>query len=234
MLVITYHEEKLGTALANGYAYPFLSPALLAETAPFLTYLTPFTYGISRDLGLLPLLSLIHISLLHHGGGDLLEARDVGAGHEIVAQAILLGGLGGDLVDVDHHLLELGIHFLGGPDQALAVLGHLQGGDAHAAGVDGLGGSDDQVLLGAEEVPVSYTHLLLQSGQADSAKINAAVETFAKQYDLFYDASNDFLTAHGYNTIGFIKGYAPHMQGADTQNKLSNALKALGVLPRCV
>ena len=55
VLVITYHEEKLGTAVANGYAYPFLSPALLAGTAPFLSYLTPFTYGISRDLGLLPL-----------------------------------------------------------------------------------------------------------------------------------------------------------------------------------
>lgn len=55
VLVITYHEEKLGTAVANGYAYPFLSPALLAGTAPFLSYLTPFTYGISRDLDLLPL-----------------------------------------------------------------------------------------------------------------------------------------------------------------------------------
>ena len=55
VLVITYHEERLGTAVANGYAYPFLSPALLAETAPFLSYLTPFTYGISRELGLLPL-----------------------------------------------------------------------------------------------------------------------------------------------------------------------------------
>ena len=55
VLVITYHEEKLGTALANGYAYPFLSPDLLAATAPFLTCLTPFTYGLSRDLHLLPL-----------------------------------------------------------------------------------------------------------------------------------------------------------------------------------
>lgn len=91
--------------------------------------------------------------------------------------------------------------------------------------------SADELALARQLVRWTENQELLQSGQADSAKINAAVETFAKQYDLFYDAINDFLTAHGYNTIGFIKGYAPHMQGADTQNKLSNALKALGVLP---
>lgn len=91
--------------------------------------------------------------------------------------------------------------------------------------------SADELALARQLVRWTENQELLQSGQVDSAKINAAVETFAKQYDLFYDAINDFLTAHGYNTIGFIKGYAPHMQGADTQNKLSNALKALGVLP---
>ena len=91
--------------------------------------------------------------------------------------------------------------------------------------------SADELALARQLVRWTENQELLQSGQVDSAKINTAVETFAKQYDLFYDAINDFLTAHGYNTIGFIKGYAPHMQGADTQNKLSNALKALGVLP---
>lgn len=70
---------------------------------------------------------------------------------------------------------------------------------------------------------------ILDSGKADSVKINNAVEAYSRQYDLFYDAINDFLTAHGYSTIGFIKGYAPHMQGADTQNKLLTALRSLGV-----
>ena len=69
----------------------------------------------------------------------------------------------------------------------------------------------------------------LRSGEFDSIKINNAVQEFAKKYDLFYDAVNDFLTAHGYGTIGFIKGYAPHMQGADTQNKLLSALRSMGV-----
>lgn len=70
---------------------------------------------------------------------------------------------------------------------------------------------------------------LLASGEWDSMKIENAVEKFSKQYDLFYDAINDFLPAHGFAPIGFIKGYAPHMQKAETQNKLSSALKAMGV-----
>lgn len=70
---------------------------------------------------------------------------------------------------------------------------------------------------------------LLASDEWDSVKIENAVEKFSKQYDLFYDAINDFLTAHGFAPIGFIKGYAPHMQKAETQNKLSSALKAMGV-----
>lgn len=70
---------------------------------------------------------------------------------------------------------------------------------------------------------------LLASDEWDSVKIENAVEKFSKQYDLFYDAINDFLTAHGFEPIGFIKGYAPHLQKAETQNKLSSALKAMGV-----
>lgn len=70
---------------------------------------------------------------------------------------------------------------------------------------------------------------LLQSGKVDHVKVENAVKKYTEQFDLFYDAINDFLVAHGYDTIGFIKGYAPHMQGADTQNKLLSALKAMGV-----
>lgn len=69
----------------------------------------------------------------------------------------------------------------------------------------------------------------LESGELDSVKINNAVQKYTEQYDLFYGAVNDFLTAHGYGTIGFIKGYAPHMQGVDTQNKLMSALRSMGV-----
>lgn len=55
VLVVSYLEEPLGAAAANGYAYPFIEPTLLAEELPYLTYLAPFTYGITAEGGLLPL-----------------------------------------------------------------------------------------------------------------------------------------------------------------------------------
>lgn len=54
-LVIAYQGEKLGSAFTNGYAYPFISAADLSATLPYMTYMTPFTYGIDSQGGLLPL-----------------------------------------------------------------------------------------------------------------------------------------------------------------------------------
>lgn len=54
-LVISYSDEILGSAAANGYAYPFINRDLLRAEVPFLTNLTPFTYGITAQGGLLPL-----------------------------------------------------------------------------------------------------------------------------------------------------------------------------------
>ncbi len=55
VLVISYLGEKLGTAVSNGYAYPHIDARLLSEQLPYLTYLTPFTYGITAEGDLLPL-----------------------------------------------------------------------------------------------------------------------------------------------------------------------------------
>ncbi len=55
LLVVSYLDEKIGAAAFNGYAYPFISPQLLAAQLPYLTYMAPFTYGISAEGGLLPL-----------------------------------------------------------------------------------------------------------------------------------------------------------------------------------
>ena len=54
-LVISYLGEKLGQALSNGYAYPFIVPAVLNAALPYLSALTPFTYGITAQGSLLPL-----------------------------------------------------------------------------------------------------------------------------------------------------------------------------------
>lgn len=68
-LVIAYDEERLGTVSTNGYAYPFISPEELGATLPYMSYLTPFTYGIDQEGGLLPL----------DDGALLAEARRLGA-----------------------------------------------------------------------------------------------------------------------------------------------------------
>lgn len=54
-LVLSYQGKKRGTLSVNGYAYPFIDKGLLQRTLPFLTNLTPFTYGITPEGGLVDL-----------------------------------------------------------------------------------------------------------------------------------------------------------------------------------
>ncbi len=54
-LVIEITGDKPYTFGVNGYAYPFISPLLLQQELPYLSYLTPFTYGITAEGRLVPL-----------------------------------------------------------------------------------------------------------------------------------------------------------------------------------
>ena len=63
----------------------------------------------------------------------------------------------------------------------------------------------------------------------DAVRVDNAVKVYQKKFNEFYDAINDFLVAHGYQPIGFIKGYAPHLQSEENTGKLSSALKLLGI-----
>lgn len=63
----------------------------------------------------------------------------------------------------------------------------------------------------------------------DRTKVENAIEKYTEIYDKLYAAINDFLVAHGYEPIGFIKGYAPHFQTSEANGKLESALKAIGV-----
>jgi len=54
VLVISYAEETLGGITTNGYAYPSIGETSLNSVLPYLSYLTPFTYGLNRTLRLLP------------------------------------------------------------------------------------------------------------------------------------------------------------------------------------
>ncbi len=82
-IVITYEGERRGKTFAvNSYAYPNIQPSLLREQLPYLTYLTPFTYGITsggsavipndteliRIAGEYGVDTLLHLSTLTEGG----------------------------------------------------------------------------------------------------------------------------------------------------------------------
>lgn len=92
LLAISYFDEPLRRVFANGYAYPRLDARLLDATLPYLTALTPFTYGVAQDGTLLPLsdaallnaaerygvLPLLHLSTLTESGSfDSLRAERV-------------------------------------------------------------------------------------------------------------------------------------------------------------
>lgn len=82
-LVISYREEPGPPISVNGYAYPFISKSLLQATLPYLTFLTPFTYGFNEEGSLVDLddetllamaksagvAPLMHLSTLTEGGG---------------------------------------------------------------------------------------------------------------------------------------------------------------------
>lgn len=54
-LVISYQDEKLRSIYVSAYSYTFISDYLLRATLPYLSYIIPFTYGISEMLGLVNL-----------------------------------------------------------------------------------------------------------------------------------------------------------------------------------
>lgn len=69
----------------------------------------------------------------------------------------------------------------------------------------------------------------LDSGALDSVKVENAAMKYTQMFDDYYEAINDFLVSHGYDPIGFIKGYAPHLQPEEAANLLDKALRSLGV-----
>ena len=67
-LVLAYDSTPEATLSVNGYAYPFIDPALLQSAVPYLTYLTPFTYGFTPDGTLVDLDDGVLIAMAKAGG----------------------------------------------------------------------------------------------------------------------------------------------------------------------
>lgn len=85
-LVIAYDDTPTRTLAVNAYSYPFIRGGLLDAALPYLTYLTPFTYGINADGTLLAARGRMaarrrrtvphgraHAPLHAHGGGPLRQ-----------------------------------------------------------------------------------------------------------------------------------------------------------------
>ena len=125
VLVISHFDERLGSASFNAYAYPYIASTLLSAQLPYVTYLTPFTYGISAGGGLLPLeddamlsaarqrgtAPVMHLSTLTESGQfDTQRAEVVLTDFEVqdrlvseVLQTVLRKGFAG--LDVDFEYL---------------------------------------------------------------------------------------------------------------------------------
>ncbi len=54
-LVLGWEEKKTDTVRINSYAYPFITDEALYGTLPYLTFLSPFTYGFTPQGELIPL-----------------------------------------------------------------------------------------------------------------------------------------------------------------------------------
>lgn len=67
----------------------------------------------------------------------------------------------------------------------------------------------------------------------DRVKCENAMKEYRGKFDLYFEAINDFLVAHGMQPIGKIKGYTPHIPIAERFNSVQKALddlwKALGI-----
>lgn len=89
-------------------------------------------------------------------------------------------------------------------------------------------GSEERRL--AEQVAVWLeVKEAMDSGRIDAKLVEAASQKYSEMFNKFYDAINDFLVAHGYETIGFIKGYAPHIQPEKVQTTLNKVFHKMGI-----
>lgn len=124
-LVLRYQGEKRGTLSVNGYAYPFIDKGLLQRTLPYLTNLTPFTYGITETGGLVDLndraliaaadqmgvAALMHLSTLTEAGGFSNELASLVL-NDLAVQDRLVAAVRAKLQDRGYTGLDVDFEFV--------------------------------------------------------------------------------------------------------------------------
>ncbi len=131
-LIITYRlDEPKGVASVNGYAYAFINRPLLISTLPYLTNLTPFTYGITPSGGLVELQDeqlialakeggvapLMHLSTLTEEGGFSNELATLVLNNQAV-QNNLIGNITATLREKGYSGLDVDFEFISARDAA--------------------------------------------------------------------------------------------------------------------
>ncbi len=53
-IVISYQTNKLRTVATNGYTFPYIDKSVLIKTLPFLTYLSIFSYRVTKEGEIVP------------------------------------------------------------------------------------------------------------------------------------------------------------------------------------
>lgn len=128
-LVLSYQQEKEGTLSVNGYAYPFIDRGLLQRTLPYLSDLTPFTYGFTPqgdliDLDDLDLINaarqsgvrpLLHLSTLTEEGGFSNELAHI-ALNDPAVQSNLISQLLETIARKGYQGLDVDFEYLSGSD----------------------------------------------------------------------------------------------------------------------
>lgn len=124
-LVIAYDSQPEEGLTTNGYAYPFIPASLLHAVLPYLTYLTPFTYGFTStgalvelddgallsaaaELGTAP---LMHLSTLTESGGFSNELAHLALTDQVL-QDTLINSLEAMLLQKGYQGLDVDFEYL--------------------------------------------------------------------------------------------------------------------------
>lgn len=125
-LVIRYEAPPAQALEVNAYAYTFISETLLRQTLPFLTFLTPFTYGFTPNGTLIPLndatqlryaaeygvAPLMHLSTLTEEGNFSSELA-LALLSDPVAQAALIEAVAANVQEKGYRGVDVDFEFIG-------------------------------------------------------------------------------------------------------------------------